>query len=297
MVDTGERLGNDALLAPPRPDCQSPAMISAPTSQPLVGISACRKTVFDDAAADCVVRTYSRAVAEAAGAVPLVVPALGAVVAPEALLGCLDGLVLTGSPSNVHPDHYGGPAPTSEEHDDLDRDATTLPMIRAAIRQGVPLLGICRGIQELNVALGGTLHPEVHRLPDHLDHRADTTVPWPRRFRGVHSVTLAPGGLLARELARETLWVNSLHQQGIDRLAPPLVVEATAPDGLVEAVRHPGAAAFTVAVQWHPEWPAVMPLTEPEDQAMVGPACWLFRTFAAACRARHRARCEGRPPP
>jgi len=188
--------------------------------------------------------------------------------------------MLTGSPSNVEPHRYGGPASAEGTLHDAERDATTLPLIRAAIDMGVPLLGICRGFQELNVAFGGTLHQRVHEVPGMRDHREDKTAPVEVQYAKAHPVRLAPDGLLARIAGTDELRVNSVHGQGIDRLAPGLSVEATAPDGLVEAVRVDGAGAFALAVQWHPEWRFW------EDSASAA----LFAAFGDAARARAERR-------
>jgi putative glutamine amidotransferase len=167
------------------------------------------------------------------------------------VLGAVDGLLFTGSPSNVAPSHYGATARPGTELDEL-RDATALPLLRAASAAGKPLLAICRGFQELNVALGGSLHQHVHEIPGRLDHREPKDVPLEVEYGPAHAIAIAPGGLLARLSGLAEAKVNSLHHQGIDRLAPGLSVEAKAPDGQIEAVS--GAKAFLLGVQWHPEW-------------------------------------------
>ena len=171
------------------------------------------------------------------------------------LLDRLDGLLLTGSPSNVHPSQYGGEPSHPETLHDPERDATTLPLIREAVRRDLPILAICRGIQELNVALGGTLHQRVHELPGRLNHRSRKDSP-DGPYGPAHSVALTPGGLLASLAGTNEMMVNSLHSQGIDRPGPMLRVEAVAPDGQIEAVSLP-EARFVVGVQWHPEYKAL----------------------------------------
>src|SRR5262249_55879095 len=191
----------------------------------------------------------------AVGAVPMVIPALGERVDPQAIVAHLDGLLVTGSPSNVEPHHYEGTPSRAGTLHDAARDATTLPLIRAALDAGLPLFCICRGIQEFNVALGGTLHQLVHEVAGRFDHRSNKALPYDEKYGPTHPVAIAPGGMLARLLGRDTVMVNSLHAQGINRLAPGLRVEATADDGTIEAVSLPGAKAFVLALQWHPEWP------------------------------------------
>ena len=244
---------------------------------PTIGVTCCVKQVEGHAfhaAGD----KYIRAVSEACAGLPLLIPALGGALDPAALIGRLDGLLLTGSLSNVEPAQYGG-GPTAEgDYSDPDRDRTTLPLIRAALAARLPLLAICRGIQELNVALGGTLHAKVHEVPGRQDHRAPDDQPHDIQYGPSHPVRLAPGGALAALFGGPETTVNSLHWQGIDRLAPGLAVEAQAPDGQVEAVRvaavHGIDGGFALAVQWHPEWRA---LENADSRA-------LFAAFGDACR-------------
>ncbi len=250
---------------------------------PTIGVTCCVKQVEGHAfhaAGD----KYVRAVSEASGGLPLLIPALGEALDPADLIGRLDGLLLTGSLSNVEPAHYGGGPTAADDYPDPDRDRTTLPLIRAALAARLPLLAICRGIQELNVALGGTLHAKVHEVPGRQDHRAPADQPHAIQYGPSHRVRLAPGGALAALFDAPQTTVNSLHWQGIDRLAPGLAVEAESPDGQVEAVRVAGLhgidGGFALAVQWHPEWRA---LDNPDSRA-------LFAAFGDACRdrARHR---------
>jgi len=250
-----------------------------PEPAPVVGISCCRK-VPEAFPFHSVGEKYITAVTDAAGALPLLIPALGERLDVDHALAQLDGVVLTGSPSNVEPHHYaGGPEP-ADNRTDPDRDATTLPLIRRAVALGVPLLGLCRGAQELNVAFGGTLHQELHRVDGRLDHRSDKSKSPQTRYEPRHQVRLTPGGLLAALLGCERIETNSLHGQGIDRVAEPLVVEAVAEDGTVEAVRVANARRFALAVQWHPEF---RPLTNRSSTL-------LFRAFAEATRERARER-------
>ncbi len=197
---------------------------------------------------------YATALRDGALALPLLIPALDPPLAPEDILSGIDGLMFTGSPSNVSPRHYGGTAPRDGVLQDERRDATSLPLLRSAIEAGKPVLCICRGFQELNVALGGTLHQHVHEVEGRWDHREREVASLDERYGPVHPVTVAPGGLLAKLVDVDRFDVNSLHGQGIDRLAPPLHADAAAPDGQIEAVSLPGAKGFVLGLQWHPEW-------------------------------------------
>jgi putative glutamine amidotransferase len=236
---------------------------------PIVGIPACARLVNGYPRHDTPAR-YAAAVLGGAGAMPIMIPPMGE--ASLAVLDRLDGLLLSGSPSNVHPSHYDGGESLTPEHHDLERDATTLRLIPEAIARGIPLLAICRGIQELNVALGGTLHQKVHETPDRMDHR-----PGPgtleEKYAPRHLVFLS--GELARIVGSTKILVNSLHGQAIDALAPGLLVEALAPDKTIEGVRVASARGFALGVQWHPEWGYA------DDSASLA----IFRAFGEACAA------------
>ncbi|MGF7162026.1 putative glutamine amidotransferase [Rhodoligotrophos appendicifer] len=199
---------------------------------------------------------YVRAVAECADAMPLMIPALAPLIDTDALLDRLDGVVLTGALSNVHPTRYGLEAHTDYEPYDQSRDDTTMPLIGRAIARGMPVFCICRGFQELNVVLGGTLATEIQRQEGRFDHRAPKVEDQDVRYGPRHSIDLTPGGLLARILEAPRITVNSLHRQAIDRLAPPLQIEARAEDGTIEAVSMKEARGFVLGVQWHPEFKA-----------------------------------------
>jgi putative glutamine amidotransferase len=237
--------------------------------QPFVGIPACARLVNGQLFHDTPAR-YGAAVLGGAGAVPIMIPPMGE--ASLAVLDRLDGLLLSGSPSNVHPSHYDGGESLTPEHHDLERDATTLRLIPEAIARGIPLLAICRGIQELNVALGGTLLQKVHEAPERMDHR-----PGPgtieEKYAPRHLVFLS--GQLARIVGSTKILVNSVHGQAIDMPAPGLLVEALAPDKTIEAVRVEGARGFAMGVQWHPEWGYA------DDSASLA----IFRAFGEACVA------------
>jgi putative glutamine amidotransferase len=197
---------------------------------------------------------YARAIRDSTGAVVLLIPSLSTPMPPEEILATVDGLLFTGSPSNVAPRHYSGTGPREGVLQDENRDATTLPLLQGAIQAGVPTLCLCRGFQELNVAMGGSLHQHVHELEGRLDHREDHDAPLDQQYGPAHEVRVLEGGLLATIVRERRFEVNSLHSQGIDRLAPPLHADALAPDDTVEAVSLPQAEGFVLGLQWHPEW-------------------------------------------
>ncbi|HUL45949.1 MAG TPA: gamma-glutamyl-gamma-aminobutyrate hydrolase family protein [Steroidobacteraceae bacterium] len=246
-------------------------------ARPLIGIPADRRMVGHHPF-HMVGEKYARAVIDAAGGAPLLIPALAEELRFEELVERLDGLLFTGSPSNVEPHHYDGPPSAPGTLHDPARDATTLPLIRHAVDAGLPVFGICRGFQEMNVAFGGTLHQKLHEVPGLLDHRDDETQPLEVQYGPAHDVTLEPGGLLRSLAEGDHIRVNSLHSQGIERLGPPLAVEARAPDGVIEAFRVRAAASFALAVQWHPEWKV---MTNPFSRA-------LFAAFGKAAAERSR---------
>jgi len=219
---------------------------------------------------------YILAVAEAAGALPLVLPAVSDHIDMDALLAMADGILLTGAVSNVHPSHFGQEVHNPELPLDPARDALTLKLIHEAIRAEVPLLAICRGFQEVNVAFGGSLHQAVHEAEGLADHREPKDLPIATQYAPVHPVQLVAHGQLATITGLSEMRVNSLHGQGIDRLGTGLTAEAYAPDGLIEAVHVDGAGTFALAVQWHPEWKVM------ETPAYLA----IFRAFGDACRAR-----------
>lgn len=210
-----------------------------------------------------VTEKYIYAVARGAQAMPVLIPgtisAVDAEMAPERIvvdeiLDFVDALFLPGSPSNVGPQHYGDVPHDPPLPADPHRDDISLPLIRAALERGVPLFGVCRGFQEMNVALGGTLFQKLYQQPGRFDHREDSSLALEGQYAPVHEVNLAPDGLLASLAGASTWRVNSLHGQGVATLAPGVVVEAQAEDGTIEAFRVPDAPGFNLAIQWHPEW-------------------------------------------
>ncbi|WP_157266227.1 gamma-glutamyl-gamma-aminobutyrate hydrolase family protein [Azohydromonas aeria] len=241
------------------------------TRPPVVLVPACNRVLgehpFHVAGAKYV------AAVRLAGALPLVVPDASAGEL-DALLGLADGVLLTGSPSNVHPSHFGEAVRDAALPLDAARDAWTLPFIPKLLARRLPLLAICRGAQELNVALGGSLHQAVQTLPGHLDHRGQGETAQ-AQYAPAHEVRVEPGGLLAAVVREERFRVNSVHGQAVNRLAPGLRVEARAPDGLIEAFSVPGME-FALGVQWHPEWRA-------RDNPV---SMQLLRAFGLACAQR-----------
>lgn len=223
------------------------------SSHPLVGC-VCNHRIIAGRPRQMADESYLNAVREGVGALPLLIPALDPPIPVEYVLEAVDGLIFTGSASNVAPHRYGGPIPRKDTLLDERRDATTLPLLKAAIAAGKPVLCVCRGFQELNVALGGTLHQHVHEVKGRFDHRELSHASPDVQFGPAHPVTVNEGGLLARIVPRRGFSVNSLHSQGIDKLAPALFADAEALDGQIEAVSMPGAKGFVLGLQWHPEW-------------------------------------------
>ena len=268
-----------------RLDCATPwreaRSMPAPAPRPLIGIPCCMKAVGAFAMPNHAVSDhYIRVVLGPVGGVPVLVPAAGETILEE-LLPRLDGLLLTGSRSNVQPGLYAGPPHLEGTPEDPARDATTLPLIRAALATGLPLLAICRGFQELNVALGGSLHQRLQDLPDRLDHSTPSDQPLPKVRTGkAHAVRLEPGGQLARlcqglPFPAAAVPVNSLHNQGVARPATRLLPEAWAPDGTLEAARVQDAPGYALGVQWHPEY----------DWAEDALSRRIFESFGAAASA------------
>ncbi|KFN44542.1 gamma-glutamyl-gamma-aminobutyrate hydrolase family protein [Arenimonas oryziterrae] len=248
-------------------------------SAPLVGLPSDRKQIglhpFQ-----AVGEKYIRAIVDGAQCVPVLIPSLTPSLDLRDLLGRLDGLLLTGAYSNIEPHHYGlEPSYAGNLHDPA-RDGTTLPLVPLAIEMKVPVLAVCRGLQEVNVALGGTLYQKVHEAGDYDDHREDLNATLDDQYGPAHPVRLAPEGLLAKIAGAPEADVNSLHGQGVRDLGIGLRVEATAPDGLIEAVSLASNDSFLLAVQWHPEWKVR------ENPFYLG----IFQAFAAACRTRAEQR-------
>lgn len=243
-------------------------------SRPLIGIAADVKLIglswFH-----AVGKRYVEAVQTAVGDV-VILPSLGNPAVLERMLPLLDGIFLTGSLSNVEPQQYGEPPSREGTLHDPERDATALPLIRTAVDIGMPLFGVCRGLQEINVAFGGTLHQHIQELPQKMDHREPQDVELEQMYADAHDIRLAEDSLLRRWLGgADSIAINSLHQQGVKELGQGLSVEAVAEDGIIEAFRIDAARHFGYAVQWHPEW------LFNEKPASVA----LFKAFKEACEA------------
>ncbi|WP_322106607.1 gamma-glutamyl-gamma-aminobutyrate hydrolase family protein [Paraburkholderia sp. J41] len=252
-------------------------------TKPLVGVTADR-TMIGAHASHVSGEKYIDAAVEGAGALAFVLPALGERQAVSDILEAVDGLLFTGSYSNVEPHRYGGTVSDAGTLHDPHRDATTLPLMRAAVEAGVPVLAICRGFQEMNVVFGGTLHQQVHAVAGYDDHRENKADALDMQYGPAHALALVEGGVLHRlaEGAREVR-VNSLHGQGVQTLGAGLVAEAYAPDGLIEAISVAHAPRFALGVQWHPEWKYA-------DNAL---SRAIFRAFGEACRNHMLARMPG----
>jgi putative glutamine amidotransferase len=217
--------------------------------------------------------------------IPVLLPPVGEDIDCADLVSRMDGVILTGGRANVEPHNYGGPEFPPDEPIDPGRDALVLPLVRACIAAHVPVFGICRGIQEINVAMGGTLHYRVHEIPGMNDHRmprhADVTVE--EIFRLNHAIKLTEGGLFQSLVGTDEVMINSLHGQGVDRLADDLLVEAVSPDGVIEGLRYKDESQFVVGVQWHAEW-------QPDEHSLSGE---LYKAFGEAACARANRRLAG----
>ncbi|GAB3427234.1 gamma-glutamyl-gamma-aminobutyrate hydrolase family protein [Massilia solisilvae] len=251
--------------------------------RPIVIVPACTRD-FGEHPYHAAQYKYVDAVVLGADCAPMILPSLGAALDLETVLGLCDGIMLTGSASNVHPSFYSEELIDPSLPQDLARDETTLPLIRAAVARGVPIIAICRGFQEMNVALGGSLHQAVQTVEGKMDHRENPALGLDEQYGDAHKVQLAPGGMLERLLGVAEIPVNSLHGQGVNELASGLVVEATAEDGLVEAFSVRTAPGFTLALQWHPEWRITH---NPYSMKMFG-------AFGQACR-EYQAQRRSRP--
>ncbi len=247
-----------------------------PGNRPLVAVVSDRRQVDEAHYFHMVGEKYLLALISAAEVYPLALPALADDFAVAEILDRVDGLFLTGSPSNIEPEHYKGHPSKAGTWHDPERDAATLPLIPAAVEAGLPLFAVCRGFQEMNVAFGGTLHQLVHEVPGYQMHKENPDDPMDVQYGPSHKVSFTPDGLLQKITGLPDATVNSLHSQAINQLADRLSVEATADDGLIEAFVVKESPAFTLGVQWHPEWNVAA------DEASTA----IFRAFGEACRDR-----------
>ena len=254
-------------------------------TKPVVGVIGNASVVNDRHNVQLVGQRNLRAIAEVAGALPLMFAGTPDITDVEALLDAVDGILLTGARANVHPTHFGVEPDPRHEPYDHDRDAMALGLIRACVDRGVPLFGICRGFQEMNVAFGGSLHPEIRDIPGRMNHRMPRLEngevhPDPEVvFADRHEVRLVAEGSFAKLLGCETIRVNSLHGQGILEPGGRIVIEGVAEDGTIEAIRIADASSFALGVQWHAEYD---PQSNPINRA-------LFQAFGAALLDHKRA--------
>ncbi len=243
--------------------------------KPVVGVPADRRMIGIHPF-HMVGEKYLRAIIDGANALPLVVPVLADDIEIDAVLSQVDGIFFTGSPSDIEPHHYDGEPSAPDTLHDSHRDKLTLPLAQRALERGVPVLAVCRGFQELNVALGGSLHQDLGEVPGYHIHKEDPDADIEVQYGPAHEVNLVEGGLLCTFVETSTVMVNSLHRQGVARLANGVTVEAVADDGLIEAFRVDDAPGFNLALQWHPEWR----VTENEFSYA------MFKAFGDACRQR-----------
>ncbi|MBJ26583.1 MAG: gamma-glutamyl-gamma-aminobutyrate hydrolase [Rhodospirillaceae bacterium] len=224
------------------------------THRPIIGLPACIKNL-DDQRFHAVGEKYLTSIVDGMGGIPIIFPALGNSIETSRLLQSVDGLLFTGSISNVHPSNFKKPIYSKKLLTDTDRDATTLPLIKSAILMKIPILCICRGMQELNVAFGGTLFQHLPHVLGRMEHDVDRSLTISDQYLPRHPVYLEPDGLLSKlHQSSSNPMVNSLHSQGVDKLGDGLKVEAIAPDGQVEAITYTKSDTFALGVQWHPEW-------------------------------------------
>lgn len=262
------------------PNPQNMIMTRFTSPRPVIGIIGNLFSINDRYPAHTAGTMNSCAVANVAGGMPLIIPADPGLVSVEELLEACDGFLLTGGRPNVHPSEYGEDETPAHGAFDRARDAITLPLVRACVARGQPFLGICRGFQEINVALGGSLHPEIREIPGRMNHRMPPDAKLEEQFAPRHAVRFTEGGVFERLMGAPEVMTNTLHGQGIQRAAERIVIDGWAPDGTPEATYVKDAPGFTLAVQWHPEWNAA-------DDPVSRP---LFTAFGQAARAWAEAR-------
>jgi len=244
-------------------------------ARPIVGIISNSYLINDDYPTHAGGTMNSEAISEVSGCMPLLIPSDPRFVSVEELLSTCDGFLLTGGRPNVHPEEYGEPATDAHGEFDRNRDAITLPLVRACVERGQPILGVCRGFQEVNVALGGTLHPEIRDLPGRENHRMPPEGTLEEKFALRHTVRFAKDGVFHRMMGAEEVMTNTLHGQGIKTAGKRVVIDGRAPDDTPEAIYIEGAPGYAISVQWHPEWRAAQdPVSRP-----------LFTSFGEAVHA------------
>ena len=244
-------------------------------SRPVVGIIGNTQLLNDQYPVHAGGVMNSDAVSKVCGCMPLIIPTNPDYVSVEELMSVCDGFLLTGGRPNVHPEEYGEEATEAHGAFDRARDAIALPLVRACVESGQPFLGICRGFQEINVAMGGSLYPEIRELPGRMNHRMPPDGTLEEKFELRHDVSFASGGVFHEVMGAEVVRTNTLHGQGIKEPGSRIVMDGFAPDGTPEAIYVKGAPGFTLAVQWHPEWNATGdPVSRP-----------LFAAFGEAVRA------------
>lgn len=243
------------------------------SSKPVIGVPADRR-ILEPHPFHVVGEKYLQALIDGAGALPLIIPVLAEHLDIDDILGQVDGVLLTGSPSNIEPHHYDGEPSEPGTLHDPHRDAATLPLARRALNAGVPLLAVCRGFQELTVMLGGTLHQKVHEVSGYHTHKENPDDPIDVQYGPSHELNLVEGGVLHKLAGVTTVMVNSLHSQGVEKLPDGVTIEAVADDGLIEGFSVDSVPGFAMAVQWHPEWQ----VTKNEFSMAI------FKAFGDACR-------------
>ena len=248
--------------------------------RPIVGIIGNQNLLNNQYPVHAVGLMNTQAVAGVTDAIPMLIPADPRLVSVPELLDACDGFLLTGGRPNVHPEEYGEIATAAHGDFDRARDSIVLPLVRACVERGQPFLGICRGFQEVNVAMGGSLYPEIRDLPGRTNHRMPPDGTLEEKFELRHAVSFTQGGVFHRLMGAQSVMTNTLHGQGICRAGARIVIDGTAPDGTPEALYVEGAPGFTLSVQWHPEWNAANdPVSRP-----------LFTAFGEACRGYASAR-------
>ncbi|NRB05582.1 MAG: gamma-glutamyl-gamma-aminobutyrate hydrolase family protein [Rhodobacteraceae bacterium] len=243
-------------------------------ARPVIGIISNRHTINDEYVVHAAGEINVHAVGQVSEAVPMMIPCDPSVVNVDDLMECCDGFLFTGGRANVHPEHYDEPETAAHGDFDHGRDEISLALIRALVERGQPFLGVCRGFQEVNVAMGGSLYPEIRDLPGRDNHRMPPDGTLEEKFALRHEVTFSDGGVFHQLMGARKVLTNTLHGQGIKQPGSRIVIDGHAPDGTPEAIYVEGAPGFTLSVQWHPEWNAANdPVSRP-----------LFEAFGAAVR-------------